>query len=428
MRKLFGIALLLVGLTVCGYAYLPASADRETRLVEVTRILTGPVAEVPGPVAARATAVDPARAARPAVETGSVVATVLPPAGTRQAAAAAGIAANEQVALAAPPPSARSQQDPALTWRSVVTSEPAASGAADAAASAKPADRLERHELVRAIQRELQRVGCYRGDVDGSWGSRSKRAMGAFVARVNASLPMDKPDEILLTLIKGHTDNVCGKTCPQGQTLIEDRGCVPATVLAQQSKRKSLGAGAKKTETAQATQGWSTETRVAIATEPPRVTPPVAPLAGRMSVGAPIADPASSSNAWSTEVVTPVTPGKRAAPAAVAPPPQPETKTAALIEADPVQPTPAVEPADTDPVAAVDPAYPGSANTTAGQPKYAAPAVTYRAAKRQRGASPVYRVYVARAPVVRARNSPVRATNYRVRSVQNLFMHPLGRM
>jgi hypothetical protein len=104
--------------------------------------------------------------------------------------------------------------------------------------SSKPSGDEARIELVRDIQRELKRVGCYEGDVDGSWGSGSKRAIATFTERVNASLSIDEPDFILLTLLQGHNGQACGATCPAGQTAASGSAgrCVPNGVLAQTNK------------------------------------------------------------------------------------------------------------------------------------------------------------------------------------------------
>src|SRR5207249_6454440 len=64
--------------------------------------------------------------------------------------------------------------------------------------------------LTRNLQRELQRVGCYSGDIDGMWTPATRSAMKAFTDRVNAALPSDQPDRILLSLVQGHQGNVCG--------------------------------------------------------------------------------------------------------------------------------------------------------------------------------------------------------------------------
>src|SRR6478609_3570133 len=57
--------------------------------------------------------------------------------------------------------------------------------------------------------------------------SSSRRAMQAFIERVNAALPIDQPDGILLTLVQSHPDKVCGTPCPVGQGLSPTGQCVP---------------------------------------------------------------------------------------------------------------------------------------------------------------------------------------------------------
>jgi len=70
--------------------------------------------------------------------------------------------------------------------------------------------------LVREIQRQLIRVGCYHGEVSGKWGSQSRLAMQAFTEQVNAKLPVDRPDQILLRLIEGHQGRACAAPEPKG--------------------------------------------------------------------------------------------------------------------------------------------------------------------------------------------------------------------
>ena len=68
--------------------------------------------------------------------------------------------------------------------------------------------------LVREIQRQLTRVGCYQGEVSGKWSAQSRLAMQAFTEQVNAKLPVDRPDQILLQLIEGHQGRACGARPP----------------------------------------------------------------------------------------------------------------------------------------------------------------------------------------------------------------------
>ena len=63
--------------------------------------------------------------------------------------------------------------------------------------------------LARQLQSELKRVGCYDGELSGVWTPRTRVAMKAFTDRVNATLPVDKPDHILLALVQGHQGIAC---------------------------------------------------------------------------------------------------------------------------------------------------------------------------------------------------------------------------
>jgi hypothetical protein len=99
--------------------------------------------------------------------------------------------------------------------------------------SAKPGNRAS---LGVELQRELKRVGCYDGDLNGSWTIATRKAMKAFTNRVNAALPIDQPDHILLALLQGHRDKACGIACPTGQGLTSDDRCLPNAILAQVTK------------------------------------------------------------------------------------------------------------------------------------------------------------------------------------------------
>jgi hypothetical protein len=68
----------------------------------------------------------------------------------------------------------------------------------------------DRRALTRALHAELKRVGCYKGRIKRRWSARSRKAMQAFTTRVNAVLPVDEPDQILLALVQAHPEQVCG--------------------------------------------------------------------------------------------------------------------------------------------------------------------------------------------------------------------------
>jgi len=114
--------------------------------------------------------------------------------------------------------------------------EPVAKPPAAAAPKAVELPPGDRAALARALQRELRRVGCYSGEVTGVWTTSSRMAMKAFTDRVNATLPIDAPDQVLLSLVQGHQDRACGTACPAGQTATEGGSCTPNAVLAKAAK------------------------------------------------------------------------------------------------------------------------------------------------------------------------------------------------
>ena len=85
---------------------------------------------------------------------------------------------------------------------------------------------VDRVSLIRDLQRELKRLGCYSGDVNGVWTTSSRLAMKSFTDKVNASLPIDNPDEVLLSLVRGHKDTACAAACQPGQALNDKGRCL----------------------------------------------------------------------------------------------------------------------------------------------------------------------------------------------------------
>jgi hypothetical protein len=80
------------------------------------------------------------------------------------------------------------------------------------------------------LQRELERVGCYRGDLNGGWTSATREAARTFLERVNAALPIERPDPVLLALVQSHAHKVCG-TCAAGSRLSLEGLCIDAVAL-----------------------------------------------------------------------------------------------------------------------------------------------------------------------------------------------------
>jgi hypothetical protein len=145
-----------------------------------------------------------------------------------------------------------------------------------------PADRLP---LAQQLQRELARVGCYEGEANGIWTPAARKAMKAFMDRINATLPTDEPDYILLTLVQAARDRVCGATCPAGQGLAESGRCVPNAILAGKKAPPAARAAPARAEPAPApaTPGWS------VARTPTAATPSSSPDPERMGLAGPSA-------------------------------------------------------------------------------------------------------------------------------------------
>jgi|SwirhirootsSR2_FD_contig_51_207950_length_861_multi_2_in_0_out_0_1 peptidoglycan hydrolase-like protein with peptidoglycan-binding domain len=120
---------------------------------------------------------------------------------------------------------------------------------------------LDREAIVRQLQSELKRVGCYASEPNGIWTTSTRRAMQVFVERVNAVLPIEQPDGILLALVQGHQGKACGAPCPAGQGLSRDGRCVPNAILAMTGRTKTAAATDKKSLAT--TTAWRVQTTLA---------------------------------------------------------------------------------------------------------------------------------------------------------------------
>ncbi len=67
------------------------------------------------------------------------------------------------------------------------------------------------------LQQQLRRVGCYGGKINGMWSTGTRSAMAKFNSRIEAELPIDEPDYVLLTLVEKFEDRACGIACGSGQ-------------------------------------------------------------------------------------------------------------------------------------------------------------------------------------------------------------------
>jgi hypothetical protein len=111
---------------------------------------------------------------------------------------------------------------------------------APARTTPRPGDRVG---IARELQRELKRVGCYWGEVNGAWTPATRRAVKSFTDRINAALPIDQPDLVLLALVQAHETQACGVACPAGQSLAADGRCLPDALVEARRAEPSAQAG-----------------------------------------------------------------------------------------------------------------------------------------------------------------------------------------
>ena len=73
-------------------------------------------------------------------------------------------------------------------------------------------------QVAMDMQRELKRVGCFGGKVDGSWGGQSRKAVEKFNEAVKLELEAESPTSQDLAKIKGFAGPVCEVASSQGTT------------------------------------------------------------------------------------------------------------------------------------------------------------------------------------------------------------------
>ena len=104
------------------------------------------------------------------------------------------------------------------------------------AAPAAQATSIDRHELVRSLQLELKRVGCFNGAVNGEFDDSTRAASRSFAKLSSVTLPDDLTPDTIKTL---HTidKRVCPLVCPDGEHAAGDR-CVAIERGISQSRAK----------------------------------------------------------------------------------------------------------------------------------------------------------------------------------------------
>jgi hypothetical protein len=111
-----------------------------------------------------------------------------------------------------------------------------------AALGPDPAPATEEHteeptpEMLRAVQTELSRLGCYSGSVDGDWGRRSQAALDEFARRTNQEAPLNAE---LMEVLKTQEQRVCPEPKAKPKTANPEAKPKPKTVSPSQAKPKA---------------------------------------------------------------------------------------------------------------------------------------------------------------------------------------------
>jgi len=110
-------------------------------------------------------------------------------------------------------------------------------------ATAQEEAQFKASALARAAQQELYRLGCYNDAINGVWSSPSRSAAQKFLSRVNARLPVEQPDDVLLALLRSTKGFVCNQ-CPVGEAFNSGGDCVPKALADKPTKPVPITTGA----------------------------------------------------------------------------------------------------------------------------------------------------------------------------------------
>ncbi|MFZ0422402.1 MAG: toll/interleukin-1 receptor domain-containing protein [Xanthobacteraceae bacterium] len=131
--------------------------------------------------------------------------------------------------LAAPAPTAQipappTPVAPAAVAPAPIPAVPAPLPTATAALTPPASPTLDPHELARALQFELMRVGCFDGKVTGEFDDDTKVAWHKFIKRTDKDFP-DTASPDAIKAVRSFDKRVCPLVCPHGEHA-EDDVCV----------------------------------------------------------------------------------------------------------------------------------------------------------------------------------------------------------
>jgi hypothetical protein len=97
--------------------------------------------------------------------------------------------------------------------------------------------------LALDVQKELKRVGCYTGEVDGKWGDGARTALKDFATRAKITLSTDEPTQSALDFLSVSKEGTCSQGAKAKSASDDDD--VQSSGKSRQQKRAS-GSGSRK--------------------------------------------------------------------------------------------------------------------------------------------------------------------------------------
>lgn len=135
----------------------------------------------------------------------------------------------------------------------------------------QPSRPLAGDVLIKNIKKELKRVGCYAGTIDGKW-TTAGSSIKKFVLAAHISAAPDEPTIDLLNLLRGQSERVCPPDCNKGE--IERGGRCVAKTCASGYERNEDGNCTKQKSRSRTASRSEEATRSTKKTAPAKIPPP----------------------------------------------------------------------------------------------------------------------------------------------------------
>jgi peptidoglycan hydrolase-like protein with peptidoglycan-binding domain len=99
----------------------------------------------------------------------------------------------------------------------------------------------EPNPMTQSVQKELKRVGCYSGEIDGKWGEGTRDAIQEFADQSKMVLSTSEPTEIALNVLAASKAGVCKEEPEKKSAQKSSRSRKQARSSSGRSSGKSTG-------------------------------------------------------------------------------------------------------------------------------------------------------------------------------------------